>query len=268
MSFAVTLRSGSSGNCTLISNGQQAIVVDCGMTCRQLTMALKPFGLEVSDLSGVVLTHEHSDHTGALSAWKRQMVPIYGSKGTLCAVAERYKQTFDCRAIEQTPVTIGGMHVRRFNTSHDAAESCGYTITMGALRIGVCTDLGEMTSTVLEALRGCDYVVLECNYDVHMLRCSRYPLSLRRRIASRLGHLSNDDCGLAVVALAKAGVKRVTLAHLSEENNEPSLALGTVIHALLEANIMPGEDFTVDVAPRYETGIPFHLETMALSQAL
>ena len=255
MTRAVTLCSGSSGNAAFITNGQTHILVDCGLTLKRLSAELADFGLGINELDAVLLTHEHTDHMGALKSWSRFGVPVYGTEGTLGAVRTKYdiKET---RVLPPDGVfKVGGVTVRAFETSHDAEESCGYVFGMGGARIGVCTDLGEMTDGVLDALCGCEYVILECNHDIHMLKNGPYPLFLRRRVLSRLGHLCNEDCADAVVSLAKTGLRRVTLAHMSEQNNDPSLAVGAVMWALDTYNTE--HNVRVDVAPRYGTGTPF-----------
>lgn len=230
------------------------MLVDCGLSLRRLTKALAPYGLTPGELNAVLLTHEHSDHTGALKTWGRLNVPVYGTEGTICAVKKHF-EIDGAHALTDETIRIGGITVRAFRTSHDSEESCGYTFNLGSTRVGVCTDLGEITDGVINALCGCEYVILECNHDIHMLKNGPYPLFLRRRVLSRFGHLCNEDCAQAVVTLAKTGLKRVSLAHMSEQNNDPSLALGSVIWALNEFDREHGVQ--VDVAPRYETGAVF-----------
>lgn len=229
------------------------MLVDCGLTIKRLTKELAHFGLRPEELDAVLLTHEHSDHTGALKTWKRLNVPLYGTEGTLSAVKKR----FDIDGLHTLDDTlrIGGVTVRAFSTSHDSEDSCGYVFSLGGTRIGVCTDLGEVTDGVINALCGCEYVILECNHDIHMLKNGPYPLFLRRRVLSRFGHLCNEDCAQAVISLAKTGLKRVSLAHMSEQNNDPSLAMGAVVWAL--NNFDSEHGVQVDIAPRYEAGAIF-----------
>ena len=253
--FAVTLRSGSSGNCVLVSDGEAHILIDCGLSLRALTAELKPFGLTPSGLSAIFLTHEHSDHTKLLHAPGRDApARVTASRGTLEA-ARVHKNASVIEAAQSVKPTPGGrMTVTRFDTSHDAAESCGYVVEFGGHRVGVCTDLGRMTDRVLNALSVCEYVILESNHDADMLKSGPYPLFLRRRILSGVGHLSNSDCARAVARLAASGTRRVTLAHLSEENNDPSLAIGASCHAVSQTGAELGKDIQIDAAPRLEAG--------------
>ena len=253
---AVTLCSGSSGNAALISNGTSHILADCGMSLRRLTRELERFNITPRDLSGVVLTHEHTDHVAGLKMLNNLDIPIYSSEGTLRAVTDRHITRRELlNAVPEGEFDIGGIAVTGFRTSHDAADSRGYTFDTGDAKIGVCTDLGEMTDGILTSLSGCDYVILECNHDIHMLNGGSYPLFLRRRILSRFGHLCNEDCAEAAAYLAGNGTARVTLAHMSEENNDPSLALGAVLWALDNRGLTGGAE--VDAAPRHHAGTPF-----------
>jgi len=254
MTRAVTLCSGSSGNAAFLTNGQTHILVDCGLSLKRLSAGIAPFGLRPENLDAVLLTHEHTDHMSALKVWGRLDVPVYGTDGTLSAVKKRHDIN-DARVLMDSVFKIGGVTVRAFETSHDAEDSCGYVFSMGSTRIGICTDLGEMTDDVMDALCGCEYAILECNHDIHMLKNGPYPLFLRRRVMSRLGHLCNEDCAEAVVNLAKTGLKRVSLAHMSEQNNDPSLAMGAIMWALNKYNA--GHNVQVDIAPRYEAGVVY-----------
>ncbi|GHV20393.1 MBL fold metallo-hydrolase [Clostridia bacterium] len=252
--FAVTLRSGSTGNASLIYDGENALMVDCGIGFRALSALFDGLRLPMSALRAICLTHEHGDHTSLLRNGHRLCgVEVIASAGTLDVVSSKYAVT-DARVIGQRDtLRVGAMTVKRFNTPHDANESCGYTVKTEELSVGVCTDLGEVPRAAIDSLCGCEYVIIESNHDVDMLRRGSYPPHLRRRILSRFGHLSNDDCAAAVTRLAKSGTRRVTLAHLSDENNDPSVALGTVIGALTDEGLA----IDVDVAPRYEMGEKF-----------
>ncbi|MCL2083667.1 MAG: MBL fold metallo-hydrolase [Oscillospiraceae bacterium] len=254
--FAVTLRSGSSGNCALVSDGTSHVLIDCGLSLRALTHELAAFGLTPGMLTAILLTHEHTDHTRLLTgAARAPRVPVLASRGTLDAA-----RLHDNASVIETerPVSLGRMLITRFDTPHDAAESCGYVIELtgsrGGARVGVCTDLGKITQEVAGALAGCEYIILESNHDVELLNSGPYPLFLRRRILSGVGHLSNDDCAGALPGLAAAGARRVTLAHLSERNNDPSLALGAAAWAALNAGLEPGRDIGIDAAPRFGAG--------------
>lgn len=242
-----TLASGSSGNCILISHGDTHLLVDVGISCRRIKTALASLGLSCSDLSGILITHEHSDHiSGLATLFKQYHLNVWCSEGTGRQLV--YRIAFLGEVLHTfrpgESFTIGGLTVQAFATCHDAAESVGYTFTDGIHKLAVATDLGLVTGVVEQAICGCDVLLVEANHDPHMLMDGPYPYHLKQRILGAHGHLSNSDCaGLA----AKSGAKTVILAHLSAENNTPSLALNAVREAV-------GRDVCVEVAPRCETG--------------
>lgn len=244
------LSSGSRGNCVLVSDGRTHILVDAGISARRITGALKNFDLTPADLAGVLVTHEHSDHIAGLA---RLNVPVFASPGT-CAALEGSVSTL-------TPVgasfDIGTLGVTAFPTPHDTPESLGFLVHIGAYRVAVCTDLGYMPDEALSHLCSAHYLLLEANHDVDLLRCGPYPAFLKDRILGRLGHLSNEACASVVAACARFGVRRITLCHLSEENNSPDLALGTVSERLYALGAVPGRDIQLDVALQSCPAAPF-----------
>ena len=161
----------------------------------------------------------------------------------------------DLRVIQPgETVNLGSQSFTAISTPHDSAQSCCYRVEQADQTVMVCTDLGQITPSIHDALLGCHTVLLESNYDPEMMAHSPYPYFLRRRIVGGRGHLSNTDCAKELVELAKAGTKRFVLGHLSQENNRPELAYQNALTALLEAGAVPGEDFTLWVAPRMNSG--------------
>lgn len=243
----ITLASGSSGNCILISHGATHLLVDCGISCLRIKKALAALGLSVADLTGILITHEHSDHIcGLETLFKQFHLPVYCTAGTGRQLA--YRVAFLDEVLRPVtpwePLTLGEVTVNAFSTSHDAADSVGYTFCADGRRAAVVTDLGVVTPVVEQALQGAHLLVAEANHDPDMVRSGPYPYHLKQRILGPRGHLSNADCA----ALCKrVGAEKVILAHLSAENNRPSLALETVRAAV-------GEAVAVTVAPRGETG--------------
>lgn len=242
-----TLASGSSGNSILVSHGETHLLVDCGISCLRIKKALSALGLSPADLSGILITHEHSDHIcGLETLFKQFHLPVYCSGGTgrqlayRIAFLEEVLRTF-------TPgeaFSIGELMVRPFATPHDAAESVGYTFTADDRKAAIVTDLGFVTSVVEEAVAGSHLMVVESNHDPDWVLDGPYPPFLKQRVLSQQGHLSNGDCA---AFCKRIGAQTVILAHLSAENNSPSQALNTVRAVL-------GEGVTVTVAPRSETG--------------
>ncbi len=249
MAFVCTLASGSDGNCVLVSDGRTRLLVDAGISARRISRALREFSLDISDISAVLVTHEHGDHIYGLSALKK---PVFAAELTCAALK--------CEATPIEPgraFTVGSVGVTPFATPHDTPQSLGYLLHAGGLRVAVCTDLGHMPPEALAVLCTANVLLLEANHDVQMLRRGPYPAFLKDRILGKRGHLSNDACADAVAACARHGVGRVTLCHLSKDNNSPDLALGTVAHRLHTEGIKVGSDIFVDVAPHGELGAPY-----------
>ncbi len=219
-----TLGSGSTGNALLVEGPGGLLLVDAGLPWRELQARASRAGFSLKGLQAALLTHEHSDHVRGLDPLLRRGVEVYASAGTLRALG--------IRGTALAPgIELGGIRVFPFSTSHDAAEPVGVRLEANGSRVGIATDLGQVTSAVLEALDGCSTVVLEANHDVERLLAGPYPWPLKLRILGPEGHLANEDAGQAIRLLGD-GVREVLLAHLSLENNTPSLALETVAAAL------------------------------------
>ncbi|MEG1632420.1 MAG: MBL fold metallo-hydrolase [Oscillospiraceae bacterium] len=242
-----TLASGSSGNCALISSGDTHILVDAGISMRRIKTGLAAMGLQPEHLSGVFITHEHSDHVSGLPMLiKHHGIKIFSPH----TVASRLRGMLpDIDPFLEIihigePVCLGDMRVTAFHTLHDTDESVGYRID-GEVSLGFCTDLGRVTDEVREALRGVCAAVIESNHDENMLRDGGYPIYLKRRILSERGHLSNESCGELAAFLAENGAETLVLSHLSRENNTPARALAGVGSALLRA----GQSAELLIAP-------------------
>jgi len=248
-----TLYSGSSGNCTVIRDGHTALLVDMGKSCRATLSALYSLGLSASSLSGILITHEHSDHVnGLLTFLKHYDVPLFANSRTLSRLR-------GCRLIPESccaneihegePFELDGVRVECFHTDHDSAACVGYRFGFSdGSAAAVATDLGRVSGGVLEALRGCSLVALESNYDDAKLMMGRYPMYLKNRIASDVGHLSNLDCSAALARLAAEDDASFVLMHLSEENNAPQIALTTCYGVMENFGVSSP---SVCVAPRH-----------------
>lgn len=253
MTELFTLFSSSEGNCTCLSSGGTTLLIDAGGNCKKIVAALREHGLDASRLSGIVLTHEHSDHISALKVFlKHYPVPVYGTFSTINTLAD--KDLVPPQA-ELCPLAGGGMvgdiAFDIFPTQHDAADTCGYAFDLpDGGRVGFATDLGRFTDEVRAGLSGCGLVVLESNYDPHMLAVSGYPYPLIRRIKGGWGHLSNEDCASAAVLLAHGGTRQILLAHTSKQNNFEELAAQTTVAALRMDGVAE-EGMRVEVAPKF-----------------
>lgn len=252
MSRFSPLFSSSSGNSMFFGCGQGGILIDCGVTAKRLTLALEKIEVSPEFIKGIFVTHEHSDHVKGLRVFaSRHNIPVYGTYGTICALENSgiINGKFPVNVIDEKGVETAGMEIKLFHTSHDSAESCGYTVKLpDGRKAAVCTDLGVMTPQVENSITGSDLIVIESNHDVSMLQNGPYPYILKRRILSDKGHLSNDVCSKAVTRLIESGTTRFILGHLSKENNFPDLAFQTTACALAEKGAQIGRDCIVKVA--------------------
>lgn len=229
-----TFASGSSGNCTLIQDNGTRLLIDAGISLRRIKTSLARYGLFLDDLSGVLITHEHADHVGALPMLvKNTFLPIYAPRTVashLCRTVVGIEDRLRIITAGE-PFFLKNLRITAFSTPHDTDESVGYRID-GSAAFGFCTDTGHVSETMLTYLQGCTGAVIEANHDPDMLRAGPYPFPLKRRIVSDRGHLSNDDCAALACRLAESGTRHLILGHLSRENNTPALARSTVCDAL------------------------------------
>lgn len=246
--------SGSSGNCSLLTDGKTNILIDCGTSGKRATESLESLSVSPARINAILVTHEHIDHTkgvGILS--RRYNLPIYATKGTHLK-SDFGKVPDSLIHIVDPDITydIAGLGVTPFSISHDAQDPCGYTFTDGNTRIGIATDMGVMTDAVMSRLSGCDSILLESNHDIDMLRFGEYPYALKQRILSDVGHLSNKSAAMAALELVKRGTKHIMLGHLSEKNNLPDIAQMETFNYLTDNNVKIGKDVTLQVAERYK----------------
>ena len=253
------LYSGSSGNCAYVSDGKTGILIDAGLSGKQITDALNLIGVLPESLAGIVITHEHSDHVksaGILS--RRYHLPIYANEGTWQGMAKQVGvippalgRTFETGR----DFYVDGLAVHPFAIPHDANDPVGFRVYAGARSVATATDMGYVRKEVLEDLRGADMVLFESNHDPEMLMHNpHYSSTLKQRILGRHGHLSNEACGKGICALAERDVRHVVLGHLSGENNTPELAMDTSLKILTQAGITPKQDVNLYMAWRDHVG--------------
>ena len=256
MARIVPLFSGSKGNCYYIGTAARGVLIDAGRNCKQIELAMDANGLSMKSVGAVFVTHEHIDHCSGLKVLtKKYNLPVYASEGTLNALAERDKLAPNTKISEiKNEIALADMRIQRFDTPHDAAESCCYRVTSPDGKIAmVATDIGHVTEQIRSALADCHLVVLESNHDVEMLRTGPYTYVLKKRILSEHGHLSNDACAAELAQLVRTGTLRLILGHLSEMNNTPQIALRTSVAELERAGMKYKTDYTLDVAPSAPT---------------
>ena len=249
------LASGSSGNCTVVSDGRVHILIDAGISTRKIAQGLKELGIELRRLSGVLITHEHIDHVTALPVLCRQTgAALFTAEGTAYELCGKYKGLEDRFRVflPGQRFALGEWEVGTFATSHDCACPVGYYISDGRRKLALCTDTGYITPEAREGVRGAHTLIGEFNYDPQMLRSGPYPVHLQERIRGPRGHLSNELGGELAAWAAEQGARRIVLAHLSQENNRPNLALEAARRALSALGLRSGADVEVIAAPRSE----------------
>lgn len=200
-------------------------MLDCGFPIRETERRLERLGMAPADISGILVTHEHQDHVGGVFKFaRRHRVPVWLSYGTYQAVIKSVEdvQVNFCRDGDR--IAIGDLELNPYTVPHDAREPVQYVACNGSVRLGVLTDAGQSTPHLVQALGGCDALMLECNHDRQMLANSTYPPSLRKRIGGAYGHLSNDTAMEILGLLDRSRLKMVVGAHLSQQNNTPELA--------------------------------------------
>lgn len=235
------LASGSRGNCAVVASACTKLLVDAGISCRETFKRLKVLGEDPHSLSAILITHEHCDHIyGLATLAKKLRIPVFmtGATHQAWARAQRNEKGERPRLekFEQFEsghrFQVGDIEVRPFTIPHDAADPVGLTFRADGIKVGIATDLGYMPPNVCDQIRGCDVLVIESNHDLEMLRGGPYPWSVKQRVGSPTGHLSNDKLAKFLCTEYDGTASYIVLAHLSELNNHPELALGTAAKAL------------------------------------
>lgn len=242
----LSFSSGSAGNCYFLGSGSKGIVIDAGVSLRRMKKALELHGMDFSSFSSILVTHDHLDHIRNLGSYcKKLCKPVYATPTLHGALA---RHTFaapyidSCRhdLAEGVWNDIDGFQVRCFQVPHDATQTVGFAIAIDGHKFVIMTDIGRMTEEALSFAQGADTVVIESNYDMDMLMGGSYTYELKMRICKGNGHLSNDECALAIKAFWHQGLRNIFLCHLSENNNTPQLAYACAFAALSEIGVPPG----------------------------
>ncbi len=236
------LASGSNGNSCCVSSARTAVLIDAGLPGRTLEALMRENQLSPDALSAILVTHEHTDHIAGVGVLSRKYgLPVYANAATWAAMEPRIGEIRpqNIRVFETgQDFYIKDICVNPIPISHDAAEPVGYALMSGAGKLVMLTDLGFMPDYALDAAEYADCIVIESNHDVELVKNGPYPGQLKRRILSNRGHLSNEDCGKALVKLFSRGVRTAILGHLSKDNNNEALAMETVVEALRLSDIM------------------------------
>jgi len=255
-----TLASGSSGNAIVVGKGKRSFLVDCGISLKNMVHNLALLNIAPEEIEGIFITHEHTDHIKGAGAVARKLkIPIYASAKIweeLDPCIGRLKE--EQKVVVQDSFFCAGLKVKFFETSHDSRESFGVRIeaeepeTGNKKVLGIATDTGIITEDMHRNLKGCDALIVEANHDHEMLWQGSYPWYLKKRISGNLGHLENRQLAEGLLQWIDGNTKRVVLAHLSNENNTPEIALATVMRILKDSPIVKeNPDLRLRVAPRY-----------------
>ncbi|WHX40612.1 MBL fold metallo-hydrolase [Mesobacillus sp. AQ2] len=252
------LASGSTGNAIYVETEGQSFLVDAGLSGKQMEALFKQIGRDMKDLSGILVTHEHSDHIKGIGIVARKYkLPIYANEktwkamdGLIGEVPLDQKFSFDMESVK----SFGGLDIESFGVSHDAAEPMFYVFHNDGKKLVLITDTGYVSDRMKGIITNADAYVFESNHDVQMLRMGRYPWSVKRRILSDYGHVSNEDAAVAMSEVAGDQTKRIYLAHLSKDNNMKDLARMSVAQTLEGKGIIVGEQFDlIDTDPKTPT---------------
>lgn len=255
----VSIASGSSGNCTYIGSEKTHILVDAGISNKRIEQGLNEIGVKGSELDGILITHEHSDHIRGLGILARKYkIPIYGTRETLEEIGKKkslgeYPKELLEEILPDRGFEVGDLELLPFSIDHDAANPVAYRIRHGHRNVAVATDMGHYDSYIINHLQGLDALLIESNHDVNMLQAGPYPYYLKRRILGDHGHLSNENAGRLLNHLLHDRLKHILLGHLSKENNYEALAYETVKLEIDEGDTpYHASDFSISVARRDE----------------
>ena len=263
----LSLGSGSSGNCYYLQTANDAMLIDAGVGIRNIKKHLHDYGLSLNSVHHILITHDHADHIKAVGVISSEYnIPVYTSSSVHEGIERNYcvpkKIPSDNRRVieKNQRIKLGDFYITPFAVPHDSSGNMGYCIEAEGINFCLMTDVGHVTEEMQQYISEANYLVLEANYDVEMLKNGPYPQHLKERIDSPTGHLSNRDCGEALAHFATQNLRHVWLCHLSEENNHPVLALKTVEQVLRSYGIIPGKDFNVTDLKRKSPSLLYELE--------
>ena len=253
----ISFGSGSSGNCYYLFTETEGLIIDIGVGIRTLKKQFRDYGLSLSSIHHVLITHDHADHIKSVGSISHECnLPVYATQNVHEGIERNYCVTRKLQPnmkrmlLSGKPLQLGVFRITPFSVPHDATENVGYQIEAEGVVFCIITDAGCITDEMKDYITRADYLVIEANHDVEMLLQGPYPQHLKDRIKSKTGHLSNKDCAVAIAENMKEGLKHVWLCHLSEENNHPELARKTVESVLRQYGIVVGKDVQLEVLKR------------------
>ncbi len=244
----VSLSSGSCGNVIFIEAGRTKVLIDAGTALNYMGRQLGLMGVKFEEIDAILLTHEHSDHIRSAAAVSRRFgVEVFGNAETLDALPAGFQRAHVRVFPTDHPFELGALTIKAIPHSHDSRAPVGFCVMYRDKKVCVATDLGRVTPVVKDALADADAIVIEANHDMEMLATGRYPRRLKDRIAGTRGHLSNVTAARTLAEVATGREQKVLLAHLSDENNTPQSALGTVRRILSDSGV---DSIKIGLAPR------------------
>ena len=259
LSYSI-LASGSTGNALYVESDEHSFLVDAGFSGKQMEALFGQIDRDISKLSGIFVTHEHSDHIKGIGVLARKyQLPVYANEKTwramehsVGAIPTEQKFVFNMETVK----SFGAVDIESFGVSHDAAEPMFYVFHHGGKKLVLITDTGYVSDRMKGTISNADVYIFESNHDVQMLRMGRYPWNIKRRILSDVGHVSNEDAALAMSDVVGDRTKQVYLAHLSMDNNMKDLAKMAVAQTLQERGLIVGEQFGLyDTDPKTPTAL-------------
>ncbi len=248
------LASGSKGNCIYVGTKNTKVLVDAGISTKAIKERLGEINVDISEIQAILISHEHSDHIAGLKVLAlKHNIPIIANEPTAKAICNYLRATpkFKIFLTGET-FEFGDLEIHPFSIQHDAADPVAFTLSFDNLKVGICTDLGFVTSLVAKQLEACNLLYVEANHKPEMVHASNRPMVYKQRVLGRTGHLSNEACGELVSHVAHAELKQIYLAHLSGECNSPQEALQTV-HNILQ---LRGIEIPISVAHQERRSTP------------
>lgn len=246
-----SLYSGSTGNCLFVETDNSKVLIDAGVSAKKIVSGLSSINIGLDDIDAVLVTHEHSDHVQSLGTISNKFdVPVFANAETWSSMPKQRDKVLEHNIkffnVDEV-FEIGDLKILPFSIPHDAANPCGFNLFYDNKKLSIATDLGHITTNILNHLDGSNFLMLESNYDTEVLKCGRYPFMLKSRIAGPNGHLSNNLAGKTISHLIGSGLSNVVIGHLSKDNNFPELAYTTVLEELA-VNNYSASDINISVA--------------------
>ena len=245
-----SLASGSKGNCLYFGTDNAKILIDAGVSTKVIESRLNTLNISLDQIDAVLVTHEHSDHiSGLKTLTSKYNIPIFANHDTAKGIVSAFKSVPKFKIFSTgDDFEFADMEISPFSIPHDTLDPVAFTIKTSKHKVGICTDLGFVTSTVLSKLKKCDYLFLESNHEEEMVHASARPDKLKKRILGRSGHLSNSNCAKLILDIHHADLKHVHLAHLSGECNTPDVALNKNIEFLQRHGI---SQLAITICPQH-----------------